>query len=330
MANTLDNITNRSELERLLEAMTSGKSRSINAEDMMAALNDRVKGQEHVTQDVVRFIRQEWAKEKRDKPIASFLFVGPTGTGKTELAKAMTAYLYKDEKAMLRFDGSELDSAAAKWRLVGAQPGHVSVDQGGQLTRPMFSNPRRLILFDEIEKACTEILDLFLQIMGDGRLTEQGSGRTADFTQSIIILTSNQSAEAITKLQEQVTNPIELTAAVKAELVASGRFRPEIAGRIDKICVFKPLSGIVVCDIIAQKMANSAKAYGLELKYIDPRLIMKAYETGQTLKDFGMRELERQIGLMLNEHFIAAKEAGFKRVRVDQDDDGEMAITCED
>jgi ATP-dependent Clp protease ATP-binding subunit ClpA len=322
----LENMTNLAQLKALLEAQSSGKSRQINVEEMTAALNDRVKGQEHITEDVSRVIKLQWAKEKRKRPIANLLFVGPTGTGKTELAKAMAEYLYKDEKAMIRFDCSELSDGAAKTRLVGSPLGYVGSEKGGQLVRPVINNPKRLILFDEIEKAYTETLDLFLQMMGDGRLTEQGSGEVADFTQSIIILTSNLEAQAIGKLQEEMTDPHEMINAVKSQLVASGKFRPEIAGRIDKVYVFKPLEGIVVADIVQQKMANAAKEYGLELVFIDANLIMRAMDAGNKLAKFGIRALDGAINDMLGEHFIAAKEAGAKRVRLEIEDDGEMAI----
>lgn len=326
----LENLTNLAELQRLLEAQTAGQSRQINVEEMAAALNERVKGQEHVTEDVSRMIKLQWAKEKRKRPIANLLFVGPTGTGKTELAKAMAEFLYKDEKAMIRFDCSELSDGSSKTRLVGSPLGYVGSAQGGQLTRPVINNPKRLILFDEIEKAYTEVLDLFLQMMGDGRMTEQGSGEVADFTQSIIILTSNLEGEAIGKLQEEMTDPHEMINAVKSQLVATGKFRPEIAGRIDKVYVFKKLQGIVIAEIVALKMVGLAKEYGLELTYVDPHLIFQVMKASKKMEKFGIREVERDIGNILGDHFIAAKEGGVKRVRLDIEEDGVLAISPAD
>ena len=186
-------------------------------------------------------------------------------------------------------------------------------DRAGQLTRPVINNPKRLILFDEIEKAYTQVMDLFLQLMGDGRLTEQGSGEVADFTQSIIILTCNAEAEAIGKLQEEMTDQQEMVNAVKGHLSATGKFRPEIVGRIDRVYVFKPLGGMVMAEIVALKMTNLAKEYGLELTYVDPRLILEAMQRGNKLTKFGIRELDREIGNMLGGHFIAAKKQAAKR-----------------
>lgn len=326
----LENITNMAELQRLLDAQNSGESRNINLDEMAAALGERVKGQDAVIQDVCRVIKLQWAKEKRKRPIANLLFLGPTGTGKTELAKAMAEYLYRDEKAMVRFDCSEFTGPEAKTRLVGSPLGYVGSQQGGQLTRPVLNNPKRLILFDEIEKAYKEVMDLFLQMMGDGRLTEQGSGEVADFTQSIIVLTSNAEADAISKLQEEMTDYHEMVNAVKSHLASTGKFRPEIIGRIDKVYVFKPLKGIVIAEIVALKMSGAAKEYGLELTYVDPRLIFEAMKRGNKLAKFGIRELDREIGNMLGDHFIAAKEAGGKKVRLDIEEDGVMAISPTD
>jgi ATP-dependent Clp protease ATP-binding subunit ClpC len=326
----LDKLTNLAELERLLEQQTKGESRNIDTAAMASALKDRVKGQDHVVDDVARLLKLEWGKEKRKRPIANLLFLGPTGTGKTELAKTIAEYLYGDEKAMLRFDCSEFTGPEAKTRLIGTPLGYVGSGQGGQLTRPVINNPKRLILFDEIEKAYAQVMDLFLQLMGDGRLTEQGSGEVADFTQSIVILTSNAEAEAIGKLQEEMEDYHEMVNAVKSHLAATGKFRPEIVGRIDRVYVFKPLAGMVMAEIVALKMTGLAKEYGLEITYVDPRIILDAMQRGNKLKKFGVRELDREIGNMLGEALLAAKQAGGKRVKLDIKEDGVMAISPAD
>jgi ATP-dependent Clp protease ATP-binding subunit ClpC len=322
----LENMTDMQELMRLLAQQKSGESRSIDAEKMSTALKQRVRGQDHVIDDVVRLIKLQWAKEKRNRPIANLLFLGPTGTGKTELAKTMAEYLYGDEKAMVRFDCSEFSGPEAKTHLIGTPLGYVGAQQGGKLTRPVLNNPKRLILFDEIEKAYSQVMDLFLQMMGDGRLTEQGSGEVADFTQSIIILTSNAEADAISQLQRDMTDYHEMVNAVKSHLAGTGKFRPEIVGRIDKVYVFKPLELEVMAEIVLIKMAFAAKEYGLDLQYVDPRLVVQALQNGHKLRKFGVRELDREINNMFGDHFLAAKEAGGKQVRLDVDPDGVMSI----
>jgi ATP-dependent Clp protease ATP-binding subunit ClpA len=322
----LSRLTNLDELQRLLDAQKSGASRTVNEQEMIEALQGRVKGQDHVIEDVVKFIKLQWAKERRKRPIASVLFLGPTGTGKTELAKGMAEYLYGDEKNMVRIDCSELTGPESKHYLVGVPTGYQGASSGGKLTRPMINNPKRIVLFDEVEKAYKEVMDLFLQMMGDGRLTEQGSGETADFTQSIIILTSNAEQNAIVQLQKEITDQQELANAAKSHLVSCGVFRPEIAGRIDKLYIFKPLEGIVICEIIGLKMENLAKEYGLVLEYVDPRLIFEAMQRGNKLSKFGVRALDTEINNMLGAHFVAAKEQGGKHVKLEMDEDGDLVI----
>ncbi len=322
----LDRLTNMDELRRLLQEQKAGQSRTIDSKQMAEALKERVKGQDHVVNDVSHLLRMQWAKEKRKRPIANLLFLGPTGTGKTELAKAMAEYLYKDEKAMLRFDCSEFTGPESKNHLVGVPTGYQGASSGGKLTRPMLNNPKRLILFDEIEKAYSGVFDLFLQMMGDGRLTEQSSGDVADFTQSIIVLTTNAEEKAIVQLQTEISDEQELANAAKSHLVASGKFRPEIAGRIDKIYIFKSLNEEVMCEIILLKMANLAKSYGLELDYIDPQIVMTALTRGNKLSKFGVRALEGEIDNMLAPFFVAARERGSKRVRMEVDAEGDFEV----
>lgn len=319
-------ITDRGRLDELLARRKSGDSMKIDEEEMKRALKGRVRGQDHVVDDVARLIRLQWAKEKRKKPVANMLFLGPTGTGKTELAKAMAEFLYGDEKNMLIFDCSDFSGPEGKTRLIGTPLGYVGADAGGQLTRPVINNPKRLVVFDEIEKAWSGIFDLFLSLMGDGRLTEQGSGKQADFTQSIIVLTSNAEHDAIGKIQQQVEDPHEQVDAIKRHLRDTKIFRPELIGRLDKICVFKPLEGIVLAEIAALKMRNLAKEYGLELAYVDPYLIIEAMEKGSKLKEFGARELERVVGELLGESMVAARDAGASRIRVALDDEGDLRI----
>jgi ATP-dependent Clp protease ATP-binding subunit ClpA len=192
----------------------------------------------------------------------------------------------------------------------------------------MFANSRRLILFDEIEKAYSEVFDLFLQMLGEGRLTEQSTGKTADFTRSIVILTSNAHADEIGKIQEDVRDYYEMVNAVKSYLADSQVFRPEIVGRIDRIYVFRPLEGMVVAEIALLKTARLAQEYGLTVKFVAPELILQALVSSGKVKRFGVRELERIIFDMFAQSFADAKQNGARAVEIAVGPDGQPAVSA--
>ena len=218
---------------------SSEKDKLLHLEDN---LKIRVKGQDealHLVSEAI--IRARAGIKDPNRPIGSFIFLGPTGVGKTEVAKALAYELFDDERHMVRIDMSEYMEAHSVSRLVGAPPGYVGYDEGGQLTEAVRRNPYSIILFDEIEKAHKDVFNILLQILDDGRITDS-QGRTVDFKNTIIIMTSNLGSEYIL---DNSTNKNEL---VMGELRKT--FKPEVINRIDEVIVFNSLSKNVVYDIL--------------------------------------------------------------------------------
>jgi ATP-dependent Clp protease ATP-binding subunit ClpB len=327
----LNRMTDWDKLESLLKASgAESKSHEIDEAKLLAHLQSRVKGQDEILKDVARVVRLSWMKDKRTRPVCNLLFLGPTGTGKTELAKALCEFLFEDESNLLRFDCSELSSGEmAKARLTGASAGYVGSEQGGQLTRPMFANPKRVILFDEFEKAHPSVFDLLLQLMGEGRLTEQGSGKTADFTQSVVILTSNALAEQVVKATAGLTDYGRIFEAVKNFLAESGAFRPEILGRIDKVYLFQPLGGMQIAEVALLKLGKLGQEYGVSVRFVAPELLIQALEANVRVSRFGIRELERILFDRFAAHFVEARAKKAKSVSFDVDEKGEIVAKFE-
>jgi ATP-dependent Clp protease ATP-binding subunit ClpB len=227
-------------------------------------LHKRVVGQEEAIEAVSDAVRRSRAGlQDMKKPVGTFLFLGTTGVGKTELAKALAEYLFDDENAMTRIDMSEYQERHSVSRLVGAPPGYVGYDEGGQLTEAVRRKPYSVILLDEIEKAHPDTFNILLQVLDEGRLTDN-KGRLADFKNTIIIMTSNMGSQIIQDKFENLKGGIEAaTESAKVEVLGllKQTVRPEFINRIDEIVMFTPLT-----------QANIAQIVGLQLKSVTKML----------------------------------------------------------
>jgi len=212
---------------------------------MEVKLSQRVVGQENAIKAISNTIRRARAGiQDASRPLGSFIFLGPTGVGKTELARALAEFLFDDDKAMVRLDMSEYMEKHTVSRLIGAPPGYVGYEEGGQLTEAIKRRPYSIILLDEIEKAHNDVFNILLQILDDGRLTD-GKGRTVDFKNSIIIMTSNIGSQIIKELSQDFEKMEK-----EVKVILENHFRPEFLNRVDEIIIFKSLSPDVILQIV--------------------------------------------------------------------------------
>jgi ATP-dependent Clp protease ATP-binding subunit ClpB len=305
--------------------MLEGESEKLR--HMEESLHERVVGQQEAIRIVSKAVRRARSglKDPR-RPIGSFIFLGPTGVGKTELAKALASFLFDDETRVVRIDMSEYMEKHTVARLIGAPPGYVGYDEGGYLTEAVRRHPYSVVLFDEIEKAHSEVFNVLLQVLDDGRLTD-GKGRTVDFRNTILIMTSNLGSDLIQELSE--ARRAEMVAEVTSLLHRT--FRPEFLNRIDDTIIFHRLSKDEVKSIVPiqlRELRTRLAERGLELD-VTPAAMDWLAERGYDPR-FGARPLKRLIQTKvvdeLAEGIISGAYEGKSKVRVDAVPDG-LAVT---
>ncbi len=305
--------------------MTSEKQKYLQLEEV---LHRRVIGQNEAVQVVSDAIRRNRSGlSDPNRPLGSFMFIGPTGVGKTELAKTLADFLFNDEKALTRIDMSEYMEKFSVSRLIGAPPGYVGYDEGGQLTEAVRRRPYSVVLFDEVEKAHPDVFNVLLQVLDDGRLTD-GQGRVVDFKNTIIIMTSNLGSELILdaaddKSSEKSENvPPEVRAKIDELLKA--HFRPEFLNRIDEIVMFQKLGKDCIGGIVKIQLARVSKrledrriGIDFDSKAID-FLCDKGYDPA-----FGARPVKRAVQTWvenpLSKELLAGKFAEGAKIKVSSD-----------
>lgn len=288
-------------------------------------LHKRVIGQDEAVDAVSNAVlRSRAGLQDPSKPLGSFMFLGPTGVGKTELAKALAEDLFDSDKHMVRIDMSEYMEKANVSRLVGAAPGYIGYEEGGQLTEAVRRNPYTIVLFDEIEKAHPDVFNILLQVLDDGRLTD-GQGRTVDFRNTILILTSNLGSEILLNDLE-ADDKISPEAKKQVLDVAKAHFKPEFLNRIDDIIMFSPLSlnaiGKIVDKFIAQ-LSNRLEEQEISLTISDSArqwLAQKGYDPA-----YGARPLQRfitnQVETPLAREIISGEILPHSKVEIDLKDE---------
>ncbi|WP_317316951.1 AAA family ATPase, partial [Peptostreptococcus russellii] len=284
-------------------------------------LHERVIGQDEAVKAVSdAIIRSRAGLGDMNKPIGSFIFLGPTGVGKTELAKTLARELFDSEDNMIRIDMSEYMEKHSVSRLVGPPPGYVGYEEGGQLTEAVRRQPYSVILFDEIEKAHSDVFNMFLQILDDGRLTDN-KGKTVDFRNTLIIMTSNIGSEVLLEAKGDINE--EVTSKINEMMRL--RFKPEFLNRVDDIIMFKPLQKEEIkkiIDIFMRKVIDRLAEKNISLEITDEAkdmIVDIGYDSV-----YGARPLKRYISNTLETQIA-------KRIIAGNISDGDsLKIVCED
>ncbi|MDH7796958.1 MULTISPECIES: ATP-dependent Clp protease ATP-binding subunit [unclassified Beijerinckia] len=266
---------------------------------MEERLHQRVIGQEEAIRAVSDAVRLSRAGlQQGHRPIATFLFLGPTGVGKTELAKALAEIVFGDEDAVVRIDMSEYMERHAVARLIGAPPGYVGYDEGGQLTERVRRRPYCVILLDEIEKAHADVYNVLLQVFDDGRLTD-GKGRVVDFSNTLIIATSNLASDVVMGRRGQLGfHPPSSSSSVRDDVmsVLRSHFRPEFINRIDEIIIFQSLDQVQIKEIVRLQLQRVQKiAQGQDIELVFDETLVEHFASEGYQPEYGARELRRQI-----------------------------------
>jgi ATP-dependent Clp protease ATP-binding subunit ClpB len=289
-------------------------------------LGKRVVGQGEAVREVSDAVRRSRSGiADPNRPTGSFLFLGPTGVGKTELAKAVAEFLFDDERAMVRIDMSEYSEKHSVSRLVGAPPGYVGYEEGGQLTEAVRRRPYSVILLDEVEKAHPEVFDILLQVLDDGRLTD-GQGRTVDFRNVILILTSNIGSQFLV----DTDLPFDERKALVMGVVQQ-KFRPEFLNRLDAMLMFEPLDRAELLKVTDIQIAQ------LQHRLQDRRIILEVTDAAKAWlveqgfdAVYGARPLRRlvqtAIGDKLAKGILSGQVRDGDKVVIGASDDGELTL----
>lgn len=282
---------------------------------LAAAVGQDVIGQDAIVADLSAAIARRIRLRRPRKPLGVFLLVGATGAGKTETAKAIAAHAFGGR--LIRIDCNELTAEHTAQRLIGAPPGYIGSESGGQLTRDITRLGSGVILFDEIEKAHEAVLRIIMGLMDEGRLTEASTGAVADASGFVVMLTSNAEHGALAEIAATVTDKDQQRRAVRDAL--AGVFRPEQLARIDEIYCFGALDRRALVQVVGKFLFGFAKETGVELVRVDSGLLVDTVTRHERNASYGIRELVRLVERAIVDGMLDRREEGFRRVAIEAD-----------
>lgn len=322
MANNIFDII--SDMDAFTAFANGDKAQAIELDpvDLARRMKAIVIGQDEVVDEVANTIARRIRLNRKNKPRAVFMFVGATGAGKTELAKSLALEAF--EGRLARYDMNEFTEASSTQRLIGAPPGYIGSEKGGQLTQEIKRLRNGVILFDEIEKAHPDVYKMIMGLLDEGRITEQSTGQTMDASQFVIVLTSNAEHQKLSELSKQITDKQDLTRATKDTLLSV--FKPEQLARIDEIFLFRPLDTWAVAQVAGKFLFGFAADCGVELVDCDTALLIDLVRRHEKQSDYGIRELIRLVEKKVIDGMLTAKDEGYKRVAISVEGD-EVRVT---
>lgn len=284
--------------------------------EVVEQIEERVIGQDAIVESVVATAFRRARLRRANKPVATFLFVGATGGGKTELAKALASSLFASERNLIRVDCAEMSEASTVARLIGSPPGYMGSDEGSVFCRDIGRIGTGIILFDEIEKAHQAVVRTIMALLDEGRITEQSTSTTYSATGFVIVMTSNAAASEIAQIIDADNEPTaRRSARVKDALRAAG-FLPEILARIDAVFPFGRLSREAITEIIGRFLVGFGVEAGVEIVAVDAELLIDLVAKQESLADYGVREVVRLVEHAVVDGLLAVQDRGHSRAAI--------------